>query len=203
MTINLREAPQRVRRWIGIVAIGLSRWRMARLWRGSRPSPRVLVVSPGGVATTMLLKHINRFTDANEPFDLDGWKHIPVPPKQSQKIIYVYGDLDIICANAELRDWIPRQGAKLGQPLCAFTAGKIRKTLYRRAVERQMRAFLTFPTVFKVQYDELWTRIPEIGDFLEINDPAFVATFPARRERLTVLPGGDGRGVVSPGAASA
>lgn len=138
----------------------------------------------------MLLKHVQKFTKTNQPFDTDGWKHIPVPPRRYQKIIYVSGDLDIICASADMRGWMPRQGAKLGQPLCALSSGSLRHRLFRRAVERQRREFTSRPDVLYVLYEDLWRRIGEIGDFLAIDDPAFVGTFPPRRERATMLPTG-------------
>lgn len=176
---------------VGTLAIGLSRWRMAHLWPRADAAPPILVVSPGGVATTMFLKHVRKFAAANEPFDLDGWKHIPVPPRRSFKIIYIYGDVDMICANAVRREWVPRQGAKLGQPLCAVTTGRTRQRLFRRAVERQMQSFLGHPGVLSVRYDDLWQAIGGIAVYLSIEDPEFVAGLPPRRERLTKLPAVD------------
>lgn len=123
---------------------------------------------------------------------MDGWKHIPVPPAHSSaKIVYVYGDIDIICANAVRRGWVRRQGAKLGQPLCAITWGRVQQGLYRRAVEHQMAAFLADKSILTVRYEELWDRISEIGAHLSISDPAFVQTLPPKRERLTTLPADD------------
>lgn len=135
----------------------------------------------------MLLKHIRNFTSTNEPFDSDGWKHIPVPPRAFQKIVYVHGDLDVIVANAFRRNWVPRQGAKLGQPLCAVTSGQTQRRLYKRAVERQFRAFTSRHEILDVHYDELWHRIGELGNFLNVIDPAFVGTFPPKRARLTIV----------------
>jgi hypothetical protein len=48
-----------------------------------------VVVSPGGVASTMLFLHASKFLQVNDPGNIDGLKHRPTPPKKRTQEIPV------------------------------------------------------------------------------------------------------------------
>ncbi len=80
-------------------------------------SPEVIVCSLGGVGTTFVMRHIRQFSDTNDPFDVDGLKHLPRPPRflaRRPKVVFVSGDARDSMNSIERRGWIPIQAAKLG-----------------------------------------------------------------------------------------
>ncbi len=150
----------------------------------SRDLPPVLLVSPGGSAATMLIEHVSRFVRTNDAHDEDGLKHLPTPPPGAGKIVFVYDDPEVIARSLERRNYLMANGAKLGQPLCAVTTGRLQRRLFVGAARRQIRAF-DRPGIFPVRYSDLWSSVPALAEYLSIDDPAFVTSFPPRRGRAT------------------
>lgn len=155
-----------------------------------RNIPDAVIISTGGVGTTMLMEHCNRFITVNSTGDWDGLKHLPNLPRSfpdTVPIIYIYGDTEAIYASIDRRGWLGKQGAKLGSPSCFLTFGALRKRLFLNAVERQINAFrdLKRPRTLRLHYEQLWDNTQAIADALNIRDPDFVATFPARRARAS------------------
>src|SRR5262249_32515883 len=84
------------------------RWSLAKLAiRGAtKPPPmqekskKILIISPGGFATTPLLEYISRHVRTNCSYDTDGLKHLPFPPhwleKTGQKVLFISGDVESI-----------------------------------------------------------------------------------------------------------
>ena len=55
----------------------------------------VVICSYGGVGTTSFMYFIKNFKKINHPDNIGGLKHLPIPPKSSNKYlkyIYIYGD---------------------------------------------------------------------------------------------------------------
>lgn len=152
--------------------------------------PEAVIISTGGVGTTMLMEHCNRFITVNSTGDWDGLKHLPNLPHSfppTVPIIYVYGEPDAVYASIKRRGWLGKQGSKLGCPSCFLTFGGLRKRLFLNAVGRQITAFrdLERPRTLRLHYEQLWDNTQAIADALNIQDPAFVASFPERRARAS------------------
>ena len=52
------------------------------------------VASYGGVGITFLMEFLSKYKNINNPYDRDGFKHLPIPPlsfNRSLKFIYIYG----------------------------------------------------------------------------------------------------------------
>lgn len=154
----------------------------------------VVVCSPGGVATTMLLQHLSHFKSTNCVNDTDTLKHVPDPkillssPGFKGKICYLHGDEDAILASIERRGWVRIQAAKLGSFAAAITPKFLARRAFTAAVSRQIALFTQSrdPRVFSVHYEELWDRKEQLQSFLGIQDARFVSEFPERKARLSV-----------------
>ena len=154
-------------------------------------SIEVFIISPGGVASTMLLEYLSHYVSTNCPHDADGFKHLPFPPawlkETGQKVIFISGDIDSICRSVEGRGWLARQGAKLGSfGAILFTIlflAPLARVFFKLAVRRQIyrwRAWCASETdqgLF-IQYAEIWSSVERIAEFCGIKDPGFVNSFP-------------------------
>ncbi len=163
----------------------------ARRW-GTAPDLDRLdawIVSPGGVATTALLRHCERFLRVNDAADRDGLKHWPRPPPALRRhpipTLFVSGRRDTIIASLERRHWLQNQALKLGSFRAIAPFESVIRAGLGSAIDRQRRAWAgsSLANVRVVDHEELWQRIPEIAAFLAIEDRAFVDEFPERRAR--------------------
>lgn len=155
------------------------------------PLPEVWVVSPGGVGTTALIRHVARFRRVNAADDSDMLKHLPRPPRLSAgaatRILFVSGPEADICASLDRRGWMADQAANLGAPLAVLLRGQLQRHAFIRAVRRQRQAWQAPPQapVLHLDYADLFESGPRIAAFLDIADPAFLQDFPRRRTRTT------------------
>ena len=155
------------------------------------PAKRITVVSPGGVATTTLMRHISRFASLNSHADTDGLKHRPKPPERlhdGQRLLFLYGPLNKSIASLERRGWLRIQSAKLGSLIGAYSPRSIRRRAFKYAAIAQIKKFQRAQRdddkkILCVSFDELWSRQSEIAHFLQIKDARFISEFPARRSR--------------------
>lgn len=150
--------------------------------------PELLVCSPGGVATTVLMRHLKHFKTINNPGDSDGFKHPPRPPRNYKKILYVSGNPEKIFLSISRRGWLQSQSSKLGSLAGVLLRGKCQEIAFKRAVMKQERLFNpddNEPGILIVHYDDIWDRVPEIAEFAGIDDPKFIAEFPPRIRRLS------------------
>lgn len=174
-------------RMMRIVRHYLNRIPVFHRFREFEDIPEFLVVSPGGVATTMLIDYLSHYVSLNDKDDEDGLKHPPNLPRSigdSVKIIYVYGDSEEIYESLRRRGWVDLQGAKLGCLLCVLSRGPLQKTLFMRAVDRQKQYFLNAKkNVMLLRYEDIWDSAEEIRSFLGIDAPEFVEIFPPRKQR--------------------
>lgn len=149
---------------------------------------QAVVISPGGVGTTMLIEHMGKFLRVNRNDDGDHLKHVPRLPHRlpgGLKILFVHGDADDVVASIRRRGWIPRHGSKLGSVGSVVGFGGARLAALRAAVIRQIDWFQANPRpdVMLIRYEELWDQTDRIAEFLGISDRAFVKDFPTRRRR--------------------
>ncbi len=160
---------------------------------GSAPAPAVLpevwIVSPGGVGTTALMKHVGRFKRINAPDDSDQLKHLPRPPQLPNdadvRFLFISGNETDICRSLARRGWLEDQAANLGAPLALVLRGVMQKRALARAVRRQKRAWTTadLPRMLHLDYAEVFEAGPQLAAFLDITDPAFLRDYPQRRTR--------------------
>lgn len=180
-----------LRNKIGYARLALRR----RFLPVARPEQRlrVLVVSPGGVATTTLIRHLRDFMPVNADDDADGLKHLPRPPgwlDERTKVLFVAGDAEVVRRSIGRRGWIAVQGAKLGSVLSVLLPSPLSDVAFERAVRSQARRWRRWgwgrrEQILFLDYDEIWSRVAEIARFLEIGDPGFSEEFPQRRRRIS------------------
>lgn len=151
--------------------------------------PEILVVSPGGVATTMLIKHIRSFIKINCENDTDYLKHIPTIPKnfikKKIKIIYIYDNKEVILNSLERRSYLTRQIIKLGGILEFFTNFFNKRNLCKKYIEYQINHFIKseYPYLLILKYEDIWNEKKTIMKFIGISDLNFLNKFPEKRNR--------------------
>ncbi len=149
----------------------------------------VLVVSPGGVATTFLLNYLNGFVSVNDPHDGDGLKHLPGLPLMREgegvKVLFISGDPNDVYASIKRRGWVEVQGAKLGSLMTVVLRGGFQKYMFIRSVKAQERRWRQCGVrdLLFIDYDEIWENVEKIGKFIGIDDEGFVKNFPPKRPR--------------------
>ena len=151
-----------------------------------------LVVSPGGVATTEFMKYLSLYLNLNSSDDLDGLKHLPIPPgcleKNSIRIIFISGERESIYRSLRRRGYLAQQAAKLGSPISLLLPHPLKKFAFFRAIAKQealWRSCACQDRILFVSFDELFESSVKIAAFLGVRDPRFVANFPKRRKRLS------------------
>ena len=164
------------------------------------PSIEVLVASYGGVGTTFLSQAIGRFRRVNDPRDLDGYKHCPVPPlfgNTGLKVIYVVGNPILAAASLFRRGYQAGQAGKLqysrvfrrlpqeGLSLKDYAAQGRDLFLFQKHFEAWTKEFVFYPTMV-VKYEAIHDSLTQISEFLNL-PPEFVSDFPPLKERGSVL----------------
>jgi hypothetical protein len=148
---------------------------------------QVLVVSPGGVGTTMVLEHLRRFVRVNDPFDRDGLKHLPRPPKfgsAQTRTVFLSGRPDDIFDSLNRRGWVDGHGSLLGSFATVLSSPQRKREHFAAALGRQRDAWSNYRgEIMFIDYGELWERLPELERFLELEKTDFLRTFPQRRRR--------------------
>lgn len=157
----------------------------------------VIVCSHGGVGTTFISEFISRYLRANDPYDCDHSKHIPIPPRwisRDIRIIYVYGNPREAAMSLFARGYAGLQSCKNG---IIFPVEK--NESFEQYLERgEDRLGLTDHLsrwinprnhrndVLLVKYDKLWENAATIISFLGI-DSKSIDLFPERKTRKSIL----------------
>ena len=168
------------------------KWHVLKKWQGPHIDLEVLVVSTGGVGTTTLIEHLSKFVTVNDPDDIDGLKHSPLPNLQATRTIYLYGDIRRSTQSLRRRGYEERTLAKLGAPFAILIPDRIRPDFFLKLAARgQIRRFIraSKKDAFRflvLTYEELFESAEEIAAFLKISDDTFVAEFPRRRPGTSV-----------------
>ena len=155
----------------------------------------VLIVSPGGVATTFLLRYVSAFMKTNDIHDLDGLKHVTPPSdfvfREDLKVIYLTGELSDIENSLVKRGWLFEQYIKLGGYLHYFYNSKKLRSHFKVLVSDQFKIFRSLSknneNVMIIHYDDLWDLKKELSNFLCLDPQSFVNSFPEKRTR-TLMP---------------
>ncbi len=150
------------------------------------PGLETLIISPGGVASTMLIEHVGKFKVANSAGDNDGLKHLPLPPDQELDIpvLLITGDADSIIDSLEHRGYLEPNAVKLGSRSFFLVPRSLRRATMRRAISGQKKNWITSSnSVLVVEYKTLWDRKKDIALHLGIDNGDFVSTFPTRKNR--------------------
>lgn len=136
----------------------------------------------------MLARHIQIFASSNDPSDKDGLKHLPVPPLDFHKILFIHGNLRDAATSVVRRGLAERQIAKLGGIAPLLLPKKIRPKLLSRLMSQQVARYEALSRsdpsrVLVIHFDELWDSLHKIAKFLGVSNRRFVSTFPEKRER--------------------
>ncbi len=150
-----------------------------------------IVSSTGGSATTFLITYLAHFIPVNDQNDRDGLKHAPFPPphnvyrgsQASIKFIFLYRDIEDICASLHRRNLLCLQSAKLGSLAGVLLPWPINAFFFKCAVARQIRTWMSRADALCIHYDALWDSIDTIYAHLELSDPEFIRNFPKRIEK--------------------
>jgi hypothetical protein len=151
----------------------------------------VVVISPGGVGSTLLIDQLAPHLRVNSRDDADHLKHLPRLPDDfppDLKIIFIHGEIEDVVQSIRRRGWVARHGSKLASVRSVLAAGEAQIDALRRAIAQQIAWFSGSDRrgILKVRYEELWDRLDEISAFLGIDADAFRGAFPPQRPR-TVL----------------
>lgn len=144
----------------------------------------VLVISPGGVGSTAVIRALSNLVSCNHDDDRDGLKHLPsphcVPPEQ--RIIYIYDQSKAVLKSLRCRQITIPQRLKLQR--------SIRETNefvlpMESLIDRQKRSFLDRPNTLCIKYDELFESSGQISTFIGVSLEALEKVFPKRRARIS------------------
>ncbi|MEQ8324230.1 MAG: hypothetical protein RIE58_03335 [Vicingaceae bacterium] len=163
-------------------------------------SIEVIICSGGGVGTTFFIEEIKRYKSTNDPHDLDGLKHLPLPPislNKNLKAIFVLGDPLIACASLFRRDFHSQQSVVMNRFLLRKRLISASMNLEHYAQEkfdgllfdRQLMNWKTRPTAYDilfVKYEKIHDNLKVIQEFLGLPDE-FVVKFPKKIDRRTDL----------------
>ncbi len=143
----------------------------------------LLIVSPGGVATTTLIKYFKFYKKVNDENDSDGYKHLskyPIVENENTKILYIHGSLEKIYNSLKRRNIFQTQMVKLGCPMSYLLWGKFEKYFFKLCVNRQINNFRDKKNVYVLHFDDIWNKKKELKEYLEIDNDDFIKNFPPR-----------------------
>ncbi len=163
-------------------------------------SVEVLVASYGGVGTTFLSEAISRYRLVNDPRDMDGYKHCPVPPLRGSKhlkVIYVVGNPILAVASLFRRGFHSDQAGKLqysqwirrfpnrNLTLEDYAKNGMDLFLFEEHFEAWTNEYVFYPTLV-LKYESIHESLTQIREFLSL-PPEFVSDFPPQKERGSSL----------------
>ena len=143
----------------------------------------LLIISPGGVATTTLIKYLKFYKNVNEENDSDGYKHLrkfPILENENTKILYIHGSPEKIYNSLKRRNIFQTQMVKLGCPMSYLLWGKYEKFFFKLCINRQINNFKNKKNVYVLYFDDIWKKKEELKEYLDIKDDNFVKNFPPR-----------------------
>ena len=154
-------------------------------WPSLEPQcPPVLIVSPGGVASTALMEHIARFVSTNSPGDRDGLKHTIRPPSDVQKAILVTGNPREVAASLRRRGYLGIHSAKMGSPIGVLLRGDAQQEHFESLVKRQQLNFSQDTRhCLVLDYREAFESCRQVAEFLGLPVRKFCSSYPERRDR--------------------
>ena len=150
----------------------------------------VLIISPGGVGTTVLMDHISNFKKTNDRDNLDGLKHKNKPYNEkidSLKIIYIFGNYKSIYKSLKRREYFQTQMLYFESILGTLSSKSITLNQFKKLVITHKKNWMEVANldILFMDYDDLFESKIEIKNFLNISDNRFLLNFPIRKTRLT------------------
>lgn len=153
----------------------------------------LLVMSPGGAGTTLLMTEIRNHRKINCIADTDGYKHLPFSSTKlaallkNKKVVYIYDDPLRVTQSIGRRGWLRIQGSKLQSTLCVVLPEGFQKKIFTKAVRRQILGFhsLKHDNLLLVKFDNLWNDLPIISKFLALDGKEFEIDFPPKKRRMS------------------
>lgn len=160
------------------------------------PSLEVVVASYGGVGTTFLSEEIGRYRRVNDPRDMDGYKHCPVPPifgSPNLKVIYVVGNPILAVASLFGRGFHTDQAGKLqysrlrrrfidpNLTLEEYGKGGQDRFLFKEHFEAWTQTHVFYPTLI-LKYDAIYDSLDQVREFLNLPQE-FLTDFLPQKER--------------------
>jgi len=152
--------------------------------------PRNLIISPGGVATTMLINYLSKYIQVNDPNDKDLLKHLTKLPSnlnKHTKILYIYGDTKSIFLSLKRRNYFYSHCLKMNCLKCLFFQGGLQYKFFEDRINYQ-KNLLTKNQNYQLlvlSYDEIWTKKNKIKKFFKISSKEFIDRFPQKKSRVT------------------
>lgn len=164
------------------------------------PGIHVLVASFGGVGTSFLSAEIQKYRQTNHVSDLDGYKHLPVPPlggSPDARTVYVIGDPVTAVISLFRRGYHHGQSFKLQH--CRLFRRTLSETLslqeyagggrdvfhFQNHYEAWCEKFVLRPTLV-LKYEAIHTHLEELRAFAGLPE-SFVKMFPEKRDRKSSL----------------
>ena len=101
----------------------------------------VVVISPGGVGSTLLIDQLAPHLRVNSRDDADHLKHLPRLPDDFPpylKIIFIHGEIEDVVQSIRRRGWVARHGSKLASVRSVLAAGEAQIDALRRAIAQQI-----------------------------------------------------------------
>lgn len=148
-----------------------------------------LVISPGGVASTSVMEHIQKFININDAGDRDGLKHRPKPPSKKSRsipVLFVSGDTKTIIPSLERRGYLPHQAIRLGCWTYFIVPRRFRIKVLSKAIRQQRQRWSDRGApILVVDFDDIWDRSAAIAELFAISDIRFWDDFPPRKARTS------------------
>jgi len=150
----------------------------------------VLVVSPGGVGTTVLIDHCKKYLTINDRDNLDGLKHKIKPFnnfKKELKIIYIDGDSLDIYSSLKRRNYFQTQLLNFESLLGVISSRLVDIKKFEKLLKLHKRNWsnMTGENILFLNYENLFESSKKINTFLDIQETSFIETFPKRKKRIT------------------
>ena len=151
--------------------------------------PEVLIISPGGVASTLFIKYVSGFLTVNCATDTDRVKHLLRRPTNVKKVILITGDSSEIISSLSRRGYLGVHSAKMGSPVGVLLRGGLQRLYFKTLVSRQRRYFERDPqATLVINYDDLWGACKKVANFIGVDELDFCKTFPSRVKRRNLSP---------------
>lgn len=192
LTGLLRKVTKRLTRLLRKVTKLLRRrWRRKYNFSGRNGRDlEVAVISPGGVASTTLMSHLQRYLEVNSVRDQDGLKHLPVLPRWLEQsdipILYIQA-----VDKAEAIQSLKRRGfhrnhlvllaSSPSDFLAAFAPTKIVESRLSQLIEAQAHYFHRLARserALVIRRDDLFESQHAISQFLSLDATSFIRLFP-------------------------
>jgi len=156
----------------------------------------VLISSTGGVGTTFLIKHINKYKLTNHIGDNDKLKHIIFPPvsyNKNIKYIFIFGNPIDSVISLFKRNLYHNHSSKLVQfnnkfnaisqntTLEEYARGGIDRFLFAEQFNNWLELSKFYPTLF-LKYEKIWDNLDILYEFLEIPLEE-LSKFPEKKKR--------------------